>query len=66
MTNNLDTEKKSIGGAQVGEDCFIGTNAVLQHGISIGNKVIIGAMSFVNKDCEAESTYMGIPAFKKK
>lgn len=68
MTNNLDAHGQSIGGAQVGKDCFIGTNAVLQHGLKIGDGVIIGAMSFVNKDCEAGKTYIGTPAkeIKKK
>ena len=62
MTNNLNTEKEQIGGAQIGRNCFIGTNAVLQHGLNIGDNVVIGSMSFVNKDCLANSTYIGIPA----
>ena len=65
MTNNLDTGGTQIGGANIGENCFIGTNAVLQHGITIQNDVIIGAMSFVNKDCDPKSTYLGVPATKK-
>ena len=32
---------------------------VLQHGIKI---VLIGSMSFVNKDCLEEGKYVGIPA----
>ena len=51
MTNNLDQELNSVGGAHIGKDCFIGTHSVLQHGIIIGNDVVIGALSFVNKDC---------------
>lgn len=65
MTNNLNTGGKQIGGAKIGSNCFIGTNAVLQHGITIEENVIIGAMSFVNKDCESNSTYLGVPASKK-
>lgn len=65
MTNNLNTEQEQIGGAKIGKNCFIGTNAVLQHGITLGDNVIIGSMSFVNKDCDQDSTYIGIPAFKK-
>lgn len=63
MTNNLDTGQNSIGGAHIGEDCFIGTHAVLQHGITIESGTIVGAMSFVNKDCE-KGTYIGSPARK--
>ncbi len=66
MTNNLNSGGIEIGGAKIGNNCFIGTNAVLQHGIQIGNDVIIGALSFVNKDCDSKSTYVGTPAKKIK
>jgi UDP-2-acetamido-3-amino-2,3-dideoxy-glucuronate N-acetyltransferase len=62
MLNNLDENKKQIGGAKIGKNCFIGTQSVLHHGIKIGSNVTIGAMSFVNKDCKAKQTYVGIPA----
>ena len=61
MTNNLNTSKSQIGGAKIGKNCFIGTNAVLQHGINIGDNVVIGSLAFINKDCEENSTYIGIP-----
>lgn len=64
MTNNLDTEKKKIGGAIIGYDCFIGTNAVIHHGIIIAPGTVIGAMSFVNKSVE-KGVYVGIPAQKR-
>ena len=64
MTNNLDTGKKQIGGAHIGENCFIGTNAVLQHGITIGNDSVIGAMSFVTKNIGDGETWFGSPAKK--
>jgi len=66
MTNNLNTSQSQIGGAKIGDNCFIGTNAVLQHGITIGNNVTIGSLAFVNKNCESDSTYVGIPASKKQ
>lgn len=62
MFNNLDAGKNTIGGAKVGRDCFIGTNAVLQHGISIADGTTIGAMSFVSKDITEKGIYIGIPA----
>jgi len=64
MTNNLNTEKEQIGGAKFGKDCFVGTNAVIQHGLVIGNNVTIGSMSFVNKDCVDDGVYVGLPARK--
>ena len=62
MTNNLDSSKHSIGGAHIGANCFIGTNAVLNHGIIIENNVTIGSLSFVNQNCSAGKTYVGTPA----
>lgn len=67
MTNNLDTSGHSIGGAHIGEHCFIGTNTVLQHGITLGDHVVTGSLSFVNKDIPANEIWLGSPAkfFKK-
>ncbi len=68
MTNNLDAGKHQIGGAKIGKGCFIGTASVLQHGITLGEGVVIGSMSFVNKDVPANEIWFGNPAkfFKKK
>lgn len=65
MTNNLDEGLNLVGGAHIGKNCFIGTHSVLQHGINIGNDVIIGALSFVNKDCSDNKTYFGVPSKEK-
>ena len=40
----------------------IGTNATINDGIEIGEGVIIGAKSFVNKDCLEPGVYIGTPA----
>jgi UDP-N-acetylglucosamine acyltransferase len=67
MTNNLDSGKNSIGGAHIGKNCFVGTNAVLQHGITINDGVIIGSMSFVTKNIPENEVWFGSPAiFYKK
>ena len=68
MTNNLDTGKHQIGGAKIGKGCFIGTNTVLQHGITLGDGAVTGAMAFVNKDIPANEIWIGSPAklYKKK
>ena len=64
MTNNLDSGKIQIGGAKIGAKCFIGTNSVLQHGISIVDNTTIGSLSFVNKDIIDSGVYFGNPAKK--
>lgn len=60
--------KGRITGAQqavtIGNNVFIGMNAVVTRGVTIGNNVIIGAGSVVTKDCESNSVYAGNPAVK--
>lgn len=48
----------------IGNNVFIGMNAVITRGVTIGDNVIIGAGSVVTKDCEADSVYAGNPAKK--
>jgi acetyltransferase-like isoleucine patch superfamily enzyme len=62
MTNNLDTGGEEIGGAKIGKFCFIGTNSVLHHGVDLGDNVITGSMSFVNKDIPDGEIWFGNPA----
>ena len=66
MFNNKNENGVAVGGAFVGSRVFIGTAAVIQHGIKICDDVKIGAMSFVNKDITEPGTYVGIPAKKIK
>ncbi len=48
----------------IGNNVFIGMNAVITCGVKIGNNVIIGAGSVVTKNCEDDSVYAGVPAKK--
>lgn len=60
--------KGRILGAQspvtIGNNVFIGMNAIITRGVTIGDNVIIGAGSVVTKDCENDSVYAGNPAGK--
>lgn len=47
---------------KIGNNVFIGMNAVITRGVTIGDNVIIGAGSIVTKDCEPDSLYAGNPA----
>lgn len=47
---------------EIGDNVFIGMNAIIERNVKIGNNVIIGAGSVVTKDCKANSVYAGVPA----
>lgn len=48
----------------IGNNVFIGMNAIITRGVTIGDNVVIGAGSVVAKDCESNSVYAGSPARK--
>lgn len=48
----------------VGNNVYIAENAYIMPGVKIGNNVIIGSYSFVNKDLPDNSVFAGIPARK--
>lgn len=50
------------GTVEIGDNVFIGMNAIIERNVKIGNNVIIGAGSVVTKDCKANSVYAGVPA----
>jgi acetyltransferase-like isoleucine patch superfamily enzyme len=47
---------------RIGENCFIGTNAIILPGITIGDNCVIGAGSVVTKDVPARCMAAGNPA----
>lgn len=66
-----DTVKKRLSGGKIapereptkiGHSCYIGPLAVIQKGVTIGNYVVIGTHSLVNKDIPNDSVAVGIPA----
>lgn len=62
-----DTPDKGIvlgasGKVCIGNNVFIGMNAIITRNVTIGNNVIIGAGSIVTKDCKENSVYAGNPA----
>lgn len=46
----------------IGERCFIGANAIIMCGITIGNEVIVGSGSIVTKDVPSNCIVVGNPA----
>jgi acetyltransferase-like isoleucine patch superfamily enzyme len=47
---------------KIGKDVWIGANAVILGGVTIGNGCVIGAGSVVTKDLPPYSVAMGVPA----
>ena len=47
---------------RVGNDCWIGANAVILQGVTIGDGVVIGAGSIVTHDVPSNSIAFGNPA----
>jgi UDP-N-acetylglucosamine acyltransferase len=53
-------------GTYIRDDAFIGTAAVLAPNVTIGEGVIVGANSFVNKNLLVKGIYVGNPVRKIK
>lgn len=46
----------------IGDRCWIGARATILPGVTIGAGTTIGAGALVNKDCEPNAVYAGVPA----
>jgi maltose O-acetyltransferase len=51
-----------LGKVEIKENCYIGTNAIILPGVSIGPNVLIAAGSVVNKTIPPNSCVAGVPA----
>lgn len=47
---------------EVGNNVYFGMNTTIMPGVKVGDNVIIGACSLVNKDIPSNSVYAGMPA----
>ncbi|PAY52470.1 acyltransferase [Ligilactobacillus salivarius] len=54
----------SVKPVTIQDNVFIGMNAIILAGVTIGKNVIIGAGSIVTRDCEDDAVYAGNPARK--
>ena len=51
-----------IGPIVVGNDCFVGMNAILLPGVTIGDSSVVGAGAVVNRDVPPRTIVAGVPA----
>jgi acetyltransferase-like isoleucine patch superfamily enzyme len=47
---------------RIGSGVFIGPNAIIAKGVTIGDRAVVGALSFVNRDVPAGAKVAGAPA----
>lgn len=57
-----DWRNQRTGYVRLGHGVFIGTNSVILADVNVGECVVVGANSFVNKDLEPYGIYVGSPA----
>ncbi|MDP2905335.1 MAG: acyltransferase [Candidatus Omnitrophota bacterium] len=65
MTNpTVDSRYTNVHSAPItiGEHVIIGSGSIVLPGVTLAQGVSIGALSLVNKDCEAFKMYAGVPA----
>lgn len=46
----------------IGNEVFVGAESIILPGVTIGDRVVIGAGSVVTKNLESNSVYVGSPA----
>lgn len=65
-----DTVQRSLGnetvpidraGTKIGSNCYLGPNVVVAKGVTIGDRVVVGANSLVLKDIPSDSKAFGTP-----
>lgn len=46
----------------IGSNCYIGSQAIIRMGVTIGDRAVVGAGAFVNKNVAANAIVVGSPA----
>ncbi|MFZ4455584.1 MAG: acyltransferase [Bacteroidales bacterium] len=60
--SDFSKHDKSVSPIRIGENCWIGSNAVILPGVELGNNVIVGAGSVVTKSFDSNLVIGGNPA----
>lgn len=60
--NQKTTADAQTAPIKIGKRCWLASNVTVLKGVTIGNEVVVGAMSLVNKNINAGSIVAGVPA----
>jgi len=60
--NHLPPKKEDVKEIHVGNDVWIGSNAVILKGVTVGDRAIVGANAIVTKDVPSDTIVAGNPA----
>ena len=61
-STSLGEEEHELAPTRIGNGVFIGPNSVIEMGVTIGDRAVVGAMSFVNRDVPEGARVFGSPA----
>ena len=60
----IDCKVVCVGGVKVEEAAIIHTSAVISHGVTVGKRAIVGALSLVIRNVKDDTTVVGNPALR--
>jgi acetyltransferase-like isoleucine patch superfamily enzyme len=58
-SNSMGVAKKKIGSVKIGSRTYIGPNAIISLGVTVGDECVIGALTFVDKSLPNNSSKIG-------
>jgi len=61
-STSLGRDAMDVKPTNIGDGVYIGPGAIIQMGVSIGDRAVIGALSLVNRDIPAGARAWGCPA----
>jgi len=61
-SNSLGAESAQTAPTKIGNGVYVGPNTIIQMGVTLGDKSVVGAMSFVNKNVKSNLKVFGCPA----
>lgn len=64
--HNGNLKKHIRGKIEIGNNVWFASNVIISPGVKIGNEIVVGANSFINRDLESGYIYAGSPVRKIK